>query len=356
MKFTKMISRGTVSIIMIAALPGCDHIRSMYSVDPVVTDTNSQDNPRDTQPINLDTYIFPEQRTVGVALTNGKLTPVLLNAGTTVPTAYKTSLNDTQSRNRLIDAIIARSNEICKTHKAHILANSALLNFASSVISTILSGASAAVGGEAAKTALSTASASVNATGASIKAEFYQNLLSAAIVREIEKKREAELAKIKQRRGETNVAYSIDEAIRDVAIYHEKCSFFVGVTSLANDKEDQMSFEDINARISTLRIDNVQLRTTLGSLASGAVGKADIESQIKLNDASIIRLKVLSQMAKGTGDGSSNPAAQTSGVAAGSGATPPPAAVTPAPVTAVPVAPAAPSAAPASAKPADTGG
>ncbi len=97
---------------------------------------------------------------------------------------------------------------------------------------TILSGVSAALGGAAAKTALSTASALTNSAGAEIKAEFYQNLLAGAIVRKIREVREVAAVDMANRAKQSSSDYTVSAALADVQGYHAKCSFYIGLVAL----------------------------------------------------------------------------------------------------------------------------
>lgn len=155
-------------------------------------------------------------------------------------------------RNSLVDAIKRRSEKICTKHQADILANSASFNFVAGFVSTGLSAVSAAVGGEAIKTGLSTASSIVNAAGTGVKAEFYQNLLAAAIVRKIGDVRAATLTEINRKLEESDVdKYRVDQAIRDVEEYHKQCSFYVGLVQLTEDADrpEMLTYEQAKTRI-----------------------------------------------------------------------------------------------------------
>ena len=189
---------------------------------------------------------------------NKKFEPVPHEKDTLLRTAYVKAVGDMGARNRLQHQILIRSHEICTFHKAAILSNSAFISFTTGLGSTILSGAAAALGGEA---ALSMLSSAVSATGTAVKANFYQDLLAAAIVKEIDKLRQMELERFLDRQTESIADYTIDEAIRDVNAYHLKCSFFEGVVSLGKEKVDKpMTRKEIDEEIGKLEKEQKELR------------------------------------------------------------------------------------------------
>ena len=111
--------------------------------------------------------------------TGGK-TDDVLGKTDTVLTAYQKVLMAEKKglRNRLIDEIRTRSDELCDIHKAMILSNAAALDFGAGLTSNILSTVSAVVGGSA---AISAAASSVGILGTQVRANFYQNLLAPAV-------------------------------------------------------------------------------------------------------------------------------------------------------------------------------
>lgn len=282
----------TIASTMFLLLGACDKIQDLYLVNPeTVRGTNDGDQAKVAvlQPINLDEFRFP-------------------GADTSDNVAYKLALVSKKDRNRLQIIVKERSDEICHAHQSAILANSATFNFATNTISTILSGASAAIGGVAAKTALSTSSAATNAIGANSRAEFYQSILAPAVIRKIGELRKAEWDSIKNRRNSDHTNYTIDEALHDLNIYHAQCSFYVGITALANDEQKEMSFGEINNRISTLRAEAVELGATHKTLTDAEQTELanGIMTQIRMIEAEINRLMVLRQSAPGSADNSNN--------------------------------------------------
>lgn len=292
-----------------ASVAGCSVAHDQYIVNDAISDrdTIGLTGATSPDPINLDTYIFPEDLIANLQVEDGdKPKPIkdLKNLSLLfVPTqgdiepAYKKAVNSRTDRNRLQFDIIRRSNEICEVHQGKILANQAILNFSTGLTSTVLSGISAVLGGETAKTALSTASAAVGATGAEANANFYQNLLATAILKKINEIRATEYDRILTEQTKEPDAYPVSQAVLDVAIYHAKCSFFVGVTALASDDDERLSFSQIQNRIKALNEENNRLAPIAKDEKDDRYLSARM--QLRFNETEIMRLKVLQRSASG---------------------------------------------------------
>ena len=280
--------RGQCGIVVLGLLllSACSRVTDLYVVDAAVIPNENAPvkGGKPPPPINLDTYVFPEERFLGVKYNAEKkiFEPVPHGNDTLLRTAYVKAVGDKGARNRLQHQILIRSHEICTFHKAAILSNSAFISFTTGLGSTILSGVSAALGGEA---ALSMLSSAVSATGTAVKAEFYQDLLAAAIVKEIDKLRQVELEGFLDRQTESITDYTIDEAIRDVNAYHLKCSFFEGVVSLGKDKVDKpMTRKEIDEEIRELGKEQEDLRKvfmdTTGKYSDAQKRDAELRSNL----------------------------------------------------------------------------
>ena len=266
---TRTVCVVVVGTLVVSGCSGLDRLHDQYVVNSAVVPNNQHPvtGAKSADPINLDCYVFPEHE-AGSFLKAGECTGWKAPAAGEM-TAYKfiiSKINDTSSnggrifRNRLIDTIEERSNEICHIHKAHILSNAAAFNFLTGLTSTVLSGVSSVVGGEAAKTILSAASSSVGVLGAEIRSNFYQNILAPAVIRKINELRKRKLEKIVGRFVEPGNQYTIVRAIRDLNEYHRECSFFRGIVELAEGtREEPMSRKEIDAEILALRTDNSKL-------------------------------------------------------------------------------------------------
>lgn len=195
-------------------------------------------------------------------------------------------------RNRLQQEIFNRSHLICEAHKAKILANKAFYDFTFGVTSTVMSAVSAAVGGEALKTGLSTVSAIASSTRTAIDAEFYQDLLAVSIVREIDKMREKELKQIIKKQKYPIDDYTLSQAIHDAQIYHSKCSFYQGVVELTRDKKPEIKTkEDLTNEINALEEERKDLEKIVTDTSPTY---SDTTKQAKQRQLNIINSQITS--------------------------------------------------------------
>ncbi|MCF3628947.1 hypothetical protein RJ527_15845 [Thalassospiraceae bacterium LMO-SO8] len=330
-------------LLAVVLLTGCGTAQDLFIVDRALIDNEQAASDAKglhaPPPINLDLFVFLDDFRKEVVWDSDKekLVPKNPDNGEGFKIAYGKAVNDPANRNRLQDVIMNRSEQICTHHKGAILANSAVFNFSTSLLSTILSSVSAVVGGEVAKSAISTASASVNAAGTAVKAEFYQNLLAAAIVNKIVQTRATIKQGLIEKRKLSIKDYSVDQAIGDAYLYHTACSFYEGLVGLTKDKEAPVKTrEDIDKEIDALKKESEALRTKL-AIPTGTAGALNADDQraarvqIDLNNARILGLMQQRATAPGAvsagaaGDGSAGSGAAGDGAAgdgaAGGGAT-----------------------------------
>lgn len=198
-------------------------------------------------------------------------------------------------RNNLQSHVLARSEEICTVHKGQIIARAAVVNFSGNLAAAVLSGTSTALGGALAKSALSAASAVATTGTALYNEEFYQNLLAAAVVKNIESRRSEFWEKTIIAGQEKMVdEYSVRQAIRDAEKYHNMCSFMSGIQALAEkDKRTTLTTEEARAEIKALEKDNLRLSNILTDKSvTGAVRAAASRSHT-LNSTRIFELRAL---------------------------------------------------------------
>ncbi len=296
--------KGTAVALAALAMASCTSHIDSFVVDGAAVTNENLATTTPPGPINLDTYCFPEDRILAIKAAEViEAAEAIKAAGAqppagTIPTAgaqppagakppaecvpafakangiTKNGTPEGDSgklkayRDRLQATVIERSDQICGYHQAAIIANSAMINFLSGWTATILSGVSAIMGGAAAKSALSTASALVNAGRAEFNAEFYQNLFAAAIVKEIRNIRKTAKAEIDEKKTELTSDYTVEEALRDANAYHYKCSFYEGVVAVTEDKQARqvLTRSDIKKEIKTLKDENTTLKTDIGEL------------------------------------------------------------------------------------------
>lgn len=244
-KVRTCLSRSCTAAVLVILLSACstvDKVQGLFRVNPIVYgDSVERAEAKEDQdfnaPIVLDVYKFPGQ-------------------SESDPTAYKSAVTDKNIRNRLQTRIMELSDRVCEQHKGDIVANAALINSSLGILTSVLSGTSAIVGGQAAKSALAAVAAMTNAGRDTISETFYQQRLVDAIIRSIDASREEMEAIINSKRESSTTAndYNVDEAVRDALLYHQRCSFYHGITVLADaaDKAGTTS-EEIQAKIQTTK-------------------------------------------------------------------------------------------------------
>ncbi|MDP6817921.1 MAG: hypothetical protein QF449_07760 [Alphaproteobacteria bacterium] len=289
-------------LISLAVLAGCDLIRDSYLADPpyVQNDREKEDGPPPA--INLDEYEFPfdvkfcsapncppdEKITIspGEGTKPKAEGDAELEAGEEAKhTAYEIAVtaaavaagiedDSTKEkarflRNQLFHAISARSYELCQFHKAGIIGYAASANFATGFLETSLSAISAAVGGETAKTILSTTSAVIGAGRAEFNAEIFQNLLTTAILEKIEEDRSVKLVAIQEKSDESTDEYAVDEMLVGLNEYHYACSFMNGLVQLASGTKRKVATRaEIDTEIDDLKGRNIKIAEEIGGIYS----------------------------------------------------------------------------------------
>jgi hypothetical protein len=192
-------------------------------------------------PINLDTY----QLTVcdGSDFDIAKVDKDGNLASCKPVIAYQAAVRDStgEARNRLRSDLVKRSDLICSQTQAQIVGANDLVNFSLAEITTVLAGAGAIVTGATAAKILSGSAAATNATRTQMNEVFYQNAFKQAIIQKINDIRVTQLAHLNKLSftGDADSSpptalklYSTEAMLNDVVDYHNKCSFYAGVTSL----------------------------------------------------------------------------------------------------------------------------
>lgn len=350
-KFTSAVQVVVAGAVLTGGA-GCTKVASHYVIDPAVTSSEMPDSDglKRLDPLNLDTHVFFEdlvalKLTEEAAATQSegakpegadtkqggdtkKDAPTARTALARIAAAMSGEKKNAEEarrlRNRLQNDILIHSAKICEAHKARIMAAKSTFDFGFGLAATLLSGASAAVGGEAAKTALSALSAASGATGTAIDANFYQDLLAAGIAREIDRLRANELAKIKKRWADSIDDYDLSQAIYDTVVYHSTCSFSNGIMSLAGDHTPkQRTKQDLTNEIMELDKEKATLEKAYTS--GPAAFKEEAERRLELINGELKSLILLRKSAPGVIETSvPAPASKENGAAPAVGSPPPP--------------------------------
>lgn len=287
-------------------LGACSTLTGHYIADAASTEGTysaaAQRGETPAPPIDLNTYCFPNdmERTKD---SNGVVTSFCpLFKRTAYEKASAAGVGESQedvrqARNHLVLTIMRRSEDICTYHKGAIMANAAALDFSTGFLSAVLSTLSTAFTPVTTTTALSAGSAISSAAGTGIRANMYQNILTPAIVTEIENVRVVMRKKILARQAEMPEHYSITEALFEVERYHKQCSFYVGVAELAKDRTPKArTKEDIQKEIKELRLQRDELTP---KMAAGHMEVEEAKGEYAILSNRIQNLMRLQEIAPG---------------------------------------------------------
>jgi hypothetical protein len=183
--------------------------------------------------------------------------------GSTQP-ASQQAVTDKSARDRLLDHLLYLSDQVCEQHKTRIAANAASMNVTFSGITTLLGAAGAIVTGETAARILAGTAGAASGLQSNINEHFYQNNLALAVNRQIDRQRIAKLREINQSRTKDPSIYSLEGMIRDVAQYHELCSFHAGIAGLTDETKRPATVDELRGKIESVRM---QIRANQDTLA-----------------------------------------------------------------------------------------
>ena len=183
------------------------------------------------QPVDLDTMKFPGQD----------------------KPAYQLAAADAAERNRLQDYLQTVSDQVCLGHKSDLLAMASTTNFALSGLTTLFGGVGAIVNGATAARTLGGTAAIAN----SLRGDFNENIMfnnfATAIVHQVDAQRQKQLQEIEPKRSRSIQDYSVDAAVRDIAEYHNLCSFSEGLAALATGDKRPSTADELRGRLEQLR-------------------------------------------------------------------------------------------------------
>ncbi len=134
------------------------------------------------------------------------------------------------ARNRLQAAILGVSDRVTSAHLSAIKSTDNFFNLIFGAATSALSGG-AAVAAETTARGLSAAATGTNAARSLVNEQVYRNALTESLTRAIgEDRRKFRLTVIDQKTKLPVTDYSVDDAIRDAVDYHERGSFYNGLS------------------------------------------------------------------------------------------------------------------------------
>lgn len=144
--------------------------------------------------------------------------------------AYTAAVSSPVMRNRMADALMKKSDDICIVEMGRLTGNEAMVNTIFSTATSALATIGSIVNGEMAKAIFSGGASFTNSTRDHFRAEVYRNFVSYQIVKVIRLERAKKSEQIQRRYGDEVDDWSVDAMIRVANEYHHLCSYSVGLS------------------------------------------------------------------------------------------------------------------------------
>lgn len=181
--------------------------------------------------INLDCFVFPEDRNVDV-----KVKPARL--------AYARAVDSQRERNRLTALLLKHSDDVCVEELGQLTANEATVNASLNILATAATTTANIVTGAQAQEILTGVGTFATASRSHLNSNVYRNTVAYAISRAITIERKRLRDSLEAHYGDSENQFTVDEAIRAANEYHGVCSFYKGLELvLASVEGDQRSRE-----------------------------------------------------------------------------------------------------------------
>ncbi|MFY9316949.1 MAG: hypothetical protein WAO95_15500 [Burkholderiales bacterium] len=188
-------------------------------------------------------------------------------------------------RNEVISYLMSESAALCAEHLSGIYGKEAGFNIATGSIASFASGLASITIGTQAKT-LAALSTFASAERSLVNESVYKNLLTTAIGTKIEQSRETLGKALIARKTQSYKDYRIGDAIQDVVIYHDACSFYKGMqialaegtntnpaSKLASLKTEANSLaQQIDTRAVALKMDEASRRLLVDAKGTASTG------------------------------------------------------------------------------------
>jgi len=131
----------------------------------------------------------------------------------------------------------------------------------------------------------------VGALGSNINAHIYQNLVTAGIVKKINELRAVRLEGMREKWIRPSGEYTIVRAIRDIQLYHQECSFYRGVTELANDTLPvPQTRAEFDTEIKTIEAENAELEAKFTKFDGSPIATSAAINALQQFDTNKVRL------------------------------------------------------------------
>lgn len=250
-----------------------------------------------------------------------KCMPLVNGEGTEV-NAYTASVANPVMRNRMADALMKKSDDICIVEMGRLTGNEAMVNTIFSTATSALAAIGSVVNGEMAKAIFSAGAGLTNSTRDHFRAEVYRNFVSYQVVKAIRLERTKIAGDIERRYGDKIGDWSAEAMIRRVNQYHHLCSFSVGLSLIdvavsRSGSTLASRHEALTAAINALAVRINSLNANLADKNFSESAKAEL---LKQRDALIAKqTELYEQQAKAAVGDESPPAAPKEGPSNGQG-------------------------------------
>ncbi|MEM6904875.1 MAG: hypothetical protein AAF568_03190 [Pseudomonadota bacterium] len=141
-------------------------------------------------------------------------------------------------RNRLQDHLVYLSNDVCDINKAAMFGKITTSNILFDLSTIGLAAASTIVTGVNASRILSGAATATAGSRASLNENLIQNQLVTTLTRTIDNDRLEFLKSLASLRSQDLDSYTVEAAIADAILYHQKCSIYSALATLSVSAED----------------------------------------------------------------------------------------------------------------------
>ncbi len=162
-------------------------------------------------------------------------------------------------RNRVIDRLLAASDQSCNEYITNLQGASAQQGFTFGSLTTLLAGAGSIVSGENAARTLSGTAGIVSGVDAKFKESFFSNFAIHVLSPGIRVRRSQLLILIEENKKRPLADYTLEMGIKDAIAYHGSCNMITGL---------EVASEAVNAKISVenIRQQQQQIAGQIGTL------------------------------------------------------------------------------------------
>lgn len=210
----RLVLRACTSALFFLPLLGCNSLYKDYSVTPIQV---TKDSPYGK---------LTQQLQKSAENKDGLIDPECFGSG--IPAAGV--LSCTSQRNMAIATLVIGSEEACLRHRRSMYGNEATWNIGLGTLTNLFAGAASVVSAEHTKSILAALALFSNSERSLVNETVYKQMLVTAVDKKIVEMRDERMRIIYTSLKKDDIAaYSIHEALRDLILLHNKCSFIDGL-------------------------------------------------------------------------------------------------------------------------------